>query len=356
MQKTKIIIDLNTAALLGPMCKIFEFLAGYKKLGYKVKIINKNWTVQAGLGTGTTFDKSSGKYEYGSSRYLWDPNTHPRDLLHNLILPTFDNITLVDLPANRLNFFEKVKKYYSFALDKNNLTYFDYGYKFLEKEDAKIAKKERDVEILKQKTVRKWFEIVFFQYQFFISRKSKIYPKSMGFRYQLSNKSYQKNVVDFIKKHKKVKKKYILISILWDESKVFEKQDDRLRGGPLFNEKEWLRLLAYIRTLDNYALETGKIGFILASKKAVDWSKYLRSDFIDLRNFEELGFSLAQSIYIIQELASATLNWPSTFSTWITNCSDIIHLTWMSNKDTSKWSRNDFHKKPPRELLKLIIK
>ncbi len=178
----------------------------------------------------------------------------------------------------------------------------------------------------------------------------------MGFRYKLSKESYTKSVLDFIKKHQKVKKKYILISILWDEKKVFEKQDDRLRGGPLFSEEEWLKLLKYIRELDNYALETGKIGFILASKKAVDWSHYLRSDFIDLRNFEELGFSLSQSIYVIQELASATLNWPSTFSTWITNCIDITHLTWMSNKDTSKWSRNNLHQKPPKELLKLIVK
>ena len=50
------------------------------------------------------------------------------------------------------------------------------------------------------------------------------------------------------------------------------------------------KLLSFVRKLDNYAIETKKIKFVLASKKAVDWEVFLKSKFVDLRNFEELGF------------------------------------------------------------------
>ena len=139
----KLTIDLNSAALLGPMCKFFEFLPGYKKMGYEVELLNKDWNLISSLGTGTTFNKGTGSFNRGSSRYLWDPNTHPRDLLENLVLPSFDNINLVDTPISNNNFIEKLKKYYSYAFSRNTLTYFDYGYKFLEKKDANTARKEK---------------------------------------------------------------------------------------------------------------------------------------------------------------------------------------------------------------------
>ena len=81
------------------------------------------------------------------------------------------------------------------------------------------------------------------------------------------------------------------------------------------------------------------------------WEKFLKSDYLDLRNFEELGFTLSQCIYAIQEIVSCTINWPSTFSVWITNCSGIMHLSWYDNKDTAKWARNNLHKQPVDKLL-----
>ena len=106
--------------------------------------------------------------------------------------------------------------------------------------------------------------------------------------------------------------------------------------------------------MDEYALKTGKIRFLLASKKAVDWNSFLKSEYLDLRNFEEYGFTLSQSLYAAQEIASATINWPSTYSIWITNCENIQHLTWYDNKDTAAWARNDLHLKPPSELIKIL--
>jgi len=163
-----------------------------------------------------------------------------------------------------------------------------------------------------------------------------------------------RDVADFISQNKKEGVKYILISVLWDESMKFEKQADRLKGGPDFSELEFSKLKKYIQELDEFALTTGKIKFVLASKKAVDWENFLRSDFVDLRNFEELGFSLSQSIYLAQEICDVSLNWPSTYSIWITNCSKMIHLTWMDNKDTAVWARNKIHEKSPKYLLSIL--
>ena len=61
-------------------------------------------------------------------------------------------------------------------------------------------------------------------------------------------------------------------------------------------------------------------------------------------------------IYICQELSCASINWPSTFAIWITQCKDIIHLTWNDNKDTSKWARNNMHLQEPRVLIDEIRK
>ena len=63
---------------------------------------------------------------------------------------------------------------------------------------------------------------------------------------------------------------------------------------------------------------------------------------------------MSQSIFIAQELCDATINWPSTYGIWITNCINKVHLTWHDNKDTAKWARNDLHLKPPEELLKTL--
>ena len=157
---------------------------------------------------------------------------------------------------------------------------------------------------------------------------------------------------DYIEKAKQCCEKYVVISANWDDSKLYEKLDDRLRGV-LYEEIEFMSMVRFVKDLDQYA-KKGKIKFILASKKAVDWPNIIESDFLDLRDFEKHGFTLSQSIYILQEIASMTINWPSTFNIWITNCAGILHLTWRDNKDTAKWARNNFHKQPVERALRLI--
>ena len=160
-------------------------------------------------------------------------------------------------------------------------------------------------------------------------RHLKVNSLSKGFRYKISPKLLSRDLIGFINDAKSKKVKYILISVSWDQKMKFEVKKDRLRGGPFFklgHENSFNHLLNYVKELDEFATKTNKIKFVLASKKAVDWEKFLKSDYLDLRNFEELGFTLSQCIYAIQEIVSCTINWPSTFSVWITNCSGIMHL------------------------------
>ena len=133
---------------------------------------------------------------------------------------------------------------------------------------------------------------------------------------------------------------------------MYEKQDDRLRGI-LYEDIEFMSMVRFVKDLDRYAKQ-GKIKFVLASKKAADWSNILESNYLDLREFEKQGFTLSQSIYILQEITNMTINWPSTFSIWMTNCAGMLHLTWRDNKDTAKWCRNNLHKESVEHALKLI--
>ena len=161
------------------------------------------------------------------------------------------------------------------------------------------------------------YEIIEFKLTRIIKYKPKEF-KSM--RYKLKNLDNNLKVKEFIDRHKNNKIK-IFISVLWDEKKKFEVLDDRTKGGPILKSghlANFEKLKEFIKNIDQQILKGKNYQFILASKKAVDWENFLNSEFIDLRNFEELGFCLSEMIYICQELSDYTINWPSTFSMWIT--------------------------------------
>ena len=130
-----------------------------------------------------------------------------------------------------------------------------------------------------------------------------------------------------------------------------------MKGGPIFKKglnEDFNELLKFVKIIDDKILNGEKYQFILASKKAVDWDKFIKSEFIDLRNFEELNFSLSQMLYICQELSSYSINWPSTFSIWITNCSEINHITFHDFKDTSNWCKINLNNKEQLLLISLF--
>jgi len=337
--RSKKTIDLRTTTLLGPSCKFFESLPGLLDKNTDIAIKAKNW-----------------KYENkDGANLLWDPNKHPEDLYKNLILSTFPSIEY--LPPTEYTLKDKISLLIPPFFNSNKIVHYDFSAYHMESEELERYKKQQKDHFLSQKTISS-FVMYFFFYiymNFFFLTKEK--PVSKGFRYKLPEDKNTENLKSFISENKQAGVKYILISVLWDEGMQFEVNSDRLKGGPKYKEGheiEFENLKKYVKDLDNYALKTGKIKFILASKKAVDWENFLETDYIDLRNFEELGFSMSQSIYIAQELSDISINWPSTYGIWITNCSDIIHLTWQDNKDTAKWARNTLHKKPIERVLELI--
>ena len=337
MSKRKVIIDHRTFSYIGPASKIFECLEYFHENNYEVKLIKKDWKL----------------YTPGLNFSSANPDEHLNDILDNLILPTFKNVDLIKPKKN--NLLRKIEPYIFPLIKRDYLINFDFSKAFLEKESLKLFFSEQKEKLLLNKNLKNFLKYFFFIIYFYLSAKKNI--KSKGFRYKLNSHVNTERVASFIKKHKKPGVKKILISVSWDESLKFESHNDRTIAGPRFkknHDEEFENLKKFISDLDQYALETKKIEFILASKKAVDWEKFLKSDFIDLRNFEEQGFTLSQSIYIAQELTDVSINWPSTYSIWITNCKNILHLTWLDNKDTAKWARNNYQKKSANSLLKTL--
>jgi hypothetical protein len=351
MAENKIIFDLKTAALFGPSCKFTELVESYLTQGFGIELWRKNWSA-GDTHKGTTFDKKTGEYKTSSGDYLWDPNTHPEDYFVNLVDASFENISYID------------KKYSKWSLIhflfKRNYISYPIALCFLgDRAERKRYFRQKLKEIyLNNPGLKSFIVYLYFFLETRIFIHLKIKPKSFyGLRYKLSDKMNNFTVNKFIKQNQN--KKYILISVLWDEGKRFEVMDDRLKGGPIFMNSHgtnFVKLVEYIKELDSIISKNNDYSFLLASKKAVDWGNLLKTEFLDLRNFEKYGFSLSQMIYICQELSVATINWPSTFSIWITPCKDIMHLTWNDNKDTARWTRNTLHLQSPQALIDLLDK
>ena len=328
---------------------VFWMLEFLKSADYKVDLLMNNWT-NMDRPRGLTFNVEKKSYIKGSSSNLWDNKIHPKDIYENLVLSTFDNINLIT--EDKYSLKQKIRIFIPPFLSYHRFVYYDFVTRFMPLVEYKKYLKQKKKELfLNQPTLKHLIRYVLFVVYTIIFRHFKIKVKSLGFRFKLSIPMHNDLVKNFINKHKNNRITYILISVTWDEQMKFEVLSDRLRGGPFQNESEWNRLKNYVKQLDDFALKTNKIKFILASKKAVDWENYIQSEFLDLRTFEELGFTLSQTIFIIQELSDVTLNWPSAFTNWITNCKNIIHLTWHDNKDTAEWARNDLHEQPVKHLL-----
>ena len=305
----KIIIDLRQSKLFSVSCKCLEMLENLRYRGYKVNLIGKNWD-DGRAKSGVTFDPKKKKFNKGESEFLWDPSIHPKDFYENLVVPTFNNVNYL-LKTRKQTKLNKLLTLFRNLFDPyyfSELNFVPFHAEDIEKE--RYFQQHVDCFSRKPNLYNlAVFFVSFLNLKFF--NKWKLYSDSRGFRYKLNPILLDNNVQSFIAEAKKKCKKYVLISANWDDNKIYEKQEDRLRG--IFsNDMEFKSMVEYIKDLDKYAKD-GKIRFVLASKKAVDWPNIIESDFLDLREFERHGFSLSQTIYIIQEITSMTLNWPNTF-------------------------------------------
>ena len=52
---------------------------------------------------------------------------------------------------------------------------------------------------------------------------------------------------------------------------------------------------------------------------------------------------LCQMIYISKEHLSITINWPSTFGSWISHSASIKHITFNDFKDKALWCRQNLN-------------
>ncbi len=346
----QITVDLRTASLFGPSCKCLELFEDFRYRGYQIDLIAKDWIGDC-KESGVVFDDKTGKFERGESQYLWDPKLHPIDFYENLVVPTFENINYKSIPPNKSTL-SKIGKRLKALLSPFYFTYPDCAMMYMEPIELRRYHQQQVDKLFTRLTFYDFLNYLQFYLQYKIFRHFKPYADSRGFRYKLKPELIDDNVKTIIADAKKCGVPYVLISANWDDDKKFEKQDDRTRGI-FYNETEFQSMVSYVKDLDKYA-QQGKIRFVLASKKAVDWDKMIQSDFLDLRNFEEKGLTLSQSLYIIQEITKLTINWPSTFSIWITHCADMLHLTWNDNKDTAKWARNTLNRHSVEQALRLV--
>lgn len=347
----KITVDLRTAGHFGTSCKCLEMFEDFRSKGYQIDFMPKKWG-SSFKDTGLVFDRESKEYKKGTANFLHDLNTHPDDFYKNLMIPTFENVNYIreDGVSNR---FKKAMSMIKPIFSTSHFTHIDYVSIYMDRLEMKRYHQQKIDNLYDSNfSFQGILLYVYFVLYFKIFRKFKIYTVSKGFMYKLHEDLMDDNVQKIIDNAKKDNIPYILISANWDDNKKFEVLDDRLRGV-LADKIEFNSMVEYVKELDKFAKE-GKLKFVLASKKAVDWDNIIESDFLDLRNFEEKGLLLSQSIYIVQEITSMSINWPSTYSIWITHCSNILHLTWRDGKDTAKWARNTLHKEPVEKALKLI--
>ena len=109
--KNKIIIDLRTGTMLGPVSILFWSLRYFQKNKVKIDLINKHWSQKK--NDGLKYDIKNKKYISGKSIYLWDSSIHPNDLIYNLILPTFENIKIIEKKYSFITrFFLNIPPYY----------------------------------------------------------------------------------------------------------------------------------------------------------------------------------------------------------------------------------------------------
>ena len=121
--KKRLVFDQRTTTLLGPSSKLFESLKDIQDRGYKVDLILKDWSLE--LKT-----KSN-------KPLLWDPNLHPKDIILNLIKPTFNNIRFVE---KENSYKEKLRILVPPFFNRYRFVHYDFVSQFLDRTSIKNLK------------------------------------------------------------------------------------------------------------------------------------------------------------------------------------------------------------------------
>ena len=307
-----ITIDTRFTRLFGPICKSTEAISGLINAGHEVRVI---------------ISSEEGFNAVGDNKEFTWVSSHPLSYFFDLIKPTFGNSLQVQVrkPMTPIQKFIGVLRGF---FDRRYLIHYDYTWgslseeiylDFLNRLRGEVKNSNNKLQGLGLRLA-----LLYISLKPWVRKVIKFAP----FEYSVSpNFDVPEAAEAFEKKYRY----RVLISATWDDRLAFEPMPDRKRGVD-YDEDEFQKMCNFVRGLDKRWGE--EVGYILASKKAVDWMEMLPKDrVLDLRNFEELGLSLGQSIYLSTKIANLTVSWPSTYCIWATGQVNCLHLVFGSDRD-----------------------
>lgn len=233
--------------------------------GKEVSIATSNWNNYPRPGYD---NRKSGMYS--GRPYLYDPSKEPVDFFQNLIVPSLN-----------------ISKYY-------NETPMDHS----QFESVCVAGGCMAGPYLDKK------EVSTFDY--------KILPELLN--------------ENFIKVESELKKtKNIVLCATYDVDCIYEQISDRLKGIDM-PEERFEEMYRSIEKIDQYCLENPSYRIILINKKAVGWTKTLKSNYFDFRDFESFGLNFSQMFYLSASNCFSTVGQTSSMQLWLNYQSNRRHI------------------------------
>ena len=85
-------------------------------------------------------------------------------------------------------------------------------------------------------------------------------------------------------------------------------------------------------------------------------TEILKSEYYDLRMFENKDLTLSQMIYLLQEQTVISIGTSSSFSIWFTVIEGIEHLIFNNPRDVAICSKNNNHLKLPKDIIDTLLR
>jgi len=306
------VVDTRFTRLLGPICKSAELISGLISQGHTVTLL---------VSSSKGFDSFS-----GGKQFTWN-SSHPASYFLDLIKPTFgDKLNIRVLPP--LSRISKLGMMIVAVFNKKYFIHYDYAWGSLSEKTFDEFRLRHKLEITHGKGFSERLGS-FFSYVYVYLKPWRRKPIAFSpFVYKpCDNFSLPNKCTEFIQRFPI----RLLISSTWDDQLNFEPIKERARGVD-YIESEFESMVSFVHSMaERYGNE---IGFVLASKKAVDWPKILpESQILDLRDFEAFDLSLGQSIYTSCFTATHSISWPSTYCIWVTGQENIKHVVFGGDRD-----------------------
>ncbi len=323
-------IDTRFSSLLGPLCKCAEVVAGQINDGNKVRLL-----VSSAKGFNAQISGKS---------FTWDPKSHPESYFSELLQSTFGkNLEVVyTAPLSPIWKFINIGKG---IIKKNYIIHYDYAWGLLDNGTFQHFLSKIPQELAKNRSNPFDF-IGTCTYWLYVTLKPWLRKnlKGDGFQYKLSSAKVREFENNYINEFKQKFKLRVLITPTWDDSNVFEPMPDRVRGVD-YDDIEFNQMINFVKGLKRKFGHD--VGFVLASKKAVDWQSIVpKNQMLDIRNFEEHRLSLGESIFLASIAANISVSWPSTYCIWITSQKDLQHFVWGGSRDAALGNAQNIYLSP----------